>query len=67
MKVLVCYSPGKRYHTNDECDHLTEKYREWDKELAESWGLEECAYCQEKGFQTGGDKQLYQAALNHDA
>lgn len=47
-KVLVPShrSGGKRkFHTDPECQYVTEDHTEWDRETAESWGFDKCVKC----------------------
>lgn len=46
--VLVsgCKTGGDRkYHTNPDCRYLTNKHKEWDKDLAEAWEIPQCKLC----------------------
>lgn len=52
--VLVPSTNGggsaRRYHTTD-CRYVTkvgENFREWEREMATAWDLEECRYCRQQ-------------------
>jgi hypothetical protein len=46
--VLVTSSTtggGRKYHTDPSCRYLTDSHTEWDRDVAVSWGFEECTNC----------------------
>lgn len=47
-RVLVPSSSSRGsgcFHTDPDCQYVSEKHSEWDREMAEEWGMEECVEC----------------------
>jgi len=47
-KVLVATARTggqRKYHTDPECQYVTDSHTEWDREMAEGWGFDQCGVC----------------------
>lgn len=43
-------SGGKRkFHTDPDCQYVTDNHTEWERSMAEEWGLEKCSKCDGEG------------------
>jgi len=55
----------RRYHTDKECEHLTDNPKERDKEMVDAWGYALCQYCSGEVTQSNTGKSDRTQAI-HD-
>jgi len=47
-KVLVASSKSggqRKFHTDPDCQYVSDRHTEWDREEAEEWDLKKCSKC----------------------
>jgi len=46
-ETVLVTKQSQVYHTTDDCPRIRGHTREWQREVAESWGRSKCQYCNE--------------------